>query len=89
MSEEQKDIMEFPCRFPIKVMGEQHPEFHLTISEVVRVHAPELADHDIVVRDSSSGRYISLTITVTAVSREQLDNIYRALSSHAMVKVAL
>ncbi len=89
MSEEQKELMEFPCRFPIKVMGEKHPDFHPTIFEVVRVHAPDLDITDIVMRDSSSGRYVSLTITVTAISREQLDDIYRALSSHSLVKFAL
>lgn len=89
MSEEQKDLLEFPCRFPIKVMGEQHPEFHPTMFEVVRLHAPDLDITDIVARDSSGGRYVSLTITVTAVSREQLDNIYRAVSGHPLVKFAL
>ncbi len=89
MSEEQKELMEFPCRFPIKVMGEKHPDFHPTIFEVVRVHAPDLDITDIVARDSSSGRYVSLTVTVTAISREQLDDIYRALSGHALVKFAL
>jgi hypothetical protein len=55
----------------------------------VRLHAPDLDITDIVARDSSSGRYVSLTITVTAMSREQLDDIYRALSSHSLVKFAL
>ncbi|HJU50080.1 MAG TPA: DUF493 domain-containing protein, partial [Pseudogulbenkiania sp.] len=59
------------------------------IYEVVRVHAPDLEMVDIVARDSSSGKYISLTVNVMAVSREQLDNIYMALTAHAMVKVAL
>ncbi|WP_028536450.1 HP0495 family protein [Paludibacterium yongneupense] len=89
MSEDRKDIMEFPCRFPLKVMGERHEAFAATIIEVVREHAPDLAEHDVVARDSSGGRYISLTVTVTAVSREQLDRIYLALTGHAMVKVVL
>lgn len=89
MSNDLKDLLDFPCRFPIKVMGEQHPDFQTTIYEVVRVHAPDLEMVDIVARDSSSGKYISLTVTVMAVSREQLDSIYMALTAHAMVKVAL
>ncbi|MBI3146404.1 MAG: DUF493 domain-containing protein [Pseudogulbenkiania sp.] len=89
MSNDLKDLLDFPCRFPIKVMGEHHPEFHSIIYEVVRVHAPDLEMVDIVARDSSSGKYISLTVSVMAVSREQLDSIYMALTAHAMVKVAL
>lgn len=89
MSEAQQELLEFPCRFPIKVMGENHPDFHPTIFDVVRVHAPDLDVTHITARDSSSGKYVSLTVTVTATSREQLDNIYRSLSSHPLVKWAL
>ncbi|SCK26496.1 YbeD family protein [Vogesella sp. LIG4] len=83
------DVLEFPCRFPIKVMGESQPDFQLIMFEVVRVHAPDLAQTDITTRDSSSGKYVSLTITVTATSREHLDNIYRSLTSHVLVKWVL
>lgn len=88
-STDLKDLLEFPCRFPIKVMGERHPDFQPTIFEVVRVHAPDLDMTHITVRDSSSGKYTSLTVTVTAHSKDQLDSIYRALSSHPLVKWAL
>lgn len=81
--------MEFPCRFPLKIMGEQHETFATTIVEVVRMHAPDLVEQDVQIRASSTGRYSSLTITVNATSRDQLDNIYRALSSHPLVKFAL
>lgn len=83
------DVLEFPCRFPIKVMGESHPDFQLIIYEVVRVHAPDLEHAHISARDSSSGKYVSLTVTVTATSREHLDNIYRSLTSHTLVKWVL
>lgn len=89
MSEDRKDIMEFPCRFPLKIMGERHEAFTATIIEVVRQHAPGLAEGDVIARESSGGRYTSLTVTVTAESREQLDRIYLALTGHAMVKVVL
>ncbi|WP_293764642.1 DUF493 domain-containing protein [uncultured Aquitalea sp.] len=81
--------MEFPCRFPLKIMGERHDEFVVTITEVVRGHAPDLADHDVVLRESSAGRFYALTVTVTATSREQLDNIYLSLTGHPMVKMVL
>ena len=83
------ELFEFPCRFPIKVMGEQHDAFAEVILAVVQQHAPETVAADIQIRESSGGRYLSLTVTVNAISREQLDAIYRALSGHEMVKVVL
>lgn len=81
--------MEFPCRFPIKVMGERHEDFVVTITEVVRVNAPDLAEHDVTLRESANGRFYALTVTVTATSRQQLDNIYLSLTGHPMVKMVL
>ncbi len=89
MTEDRKELLEFPCRFPLKIMGEKHQDFTVTIVEVVRVHAPDLMDHDVDSRESSTGRYLSLTVTVNATSREQLDAIYLALTGHPMVKVVL
>jgi putative lipoic acid-binding regulatory protein len=89
MTDSRKELMEFPCRFPLKVMGEQHEALVATVIEVVRQHAPELTEADVTLRTSSGGRYQALTVTVTATSRQQLDTIYLALTSHAMVKVVL
>jgi putative lipoic acid-binding regulatory protein len=86
---EQESLIEFPSRFPIKVMGATHPEFSQTIFELVRVHAPDIIETDIEMRASSGGNYVSLTVTITAVSKDQLDNIYRVLTAHPMVKYAL
>jgi putative lipoic acid-binding regulatory protein len=89
MTDSRKELIEFPCRFPLKVMGERHDACVATVIEVVRVHAPELSEADVVLRASSGGRYQALTVTVTATSRPQLDAIYMALTSHSMVKVVL
>ncbi len=90
MSDDLKtSIIEFPLDFPIKVMGEQHPEFAARVLEVVQQHAPETAASDINTRPSSKGNYISATVVVRAESQQQLDDIYRSLSSHPMVKVVL
>ena len=89
MSEAKQELLEFPCRFPIKVMGANHPDFQPTIFDVVRVHAPDLDATHIAARDSSGGKYVSLTVTINATSRAQLDDIYRSLSSHPLVKWAL
>ena len=84
---EQKSLAEFPSLFPIKIMGEQHPEFREAILVAIRVHAPDLDETLVVERVSSKGNYTGFTITVNAQSQEQLDNIYRALTSHPRVKV--
>lgn len=89
MSETKDELFEFPCRFPVKVMGEWHEALQAQVIDVVRVHAPDLDEVDVVVRESSSGKYLSLTVTVNAVSRAQLDEIYLALTSHPLVKIVL
>ncbi|GLR11413.1 DUF493 family protein [Chitinimonas viridis] len=89
MSEQDKPLLEFPTRFPIKVMGARHDEFSQTIFELVRVHAPDIVAEDIELRISSGGNYVSLTVTVTAISQAQLDEIYRAVTGHPMVKYVL
>ncbi|MGL6069672.1 YbeD family protein [Craterilacuibacter sp.] len=86
---DQKDLFEFPCRFPLKVMGVRHEALTTTVIEVVRIHAQDLDELDVVVRESSSGKYLSLTVTVNATSRAQLDQIYLALTGHPMVKLVL
>ena len=82
-------LLEFPCRFSVKVMGEKHPEFAANVLATVQQHAPDTAEHDLQHRESSSGNYQGITVTLNAESKEQLDNIYRALTSHPMVKVVL
>ncbi|MGX8881927.1 HP0495 family protein [Methylovorus sp. SPW-M1] len=86
---DQDTLIEFPCDFPIKVMGETHETFSDTVVDVIRVHAPEFDATRVEMRASSGGRYISLTCYVYVTSKPQLDNIYRALTSHPSVKVVL
>lgn len=85
----KESLLEFPCDFPIKIMGKAHPEFKDTIFKVVSVHDKEIDLENIEERASSGGNYTGLTITVRATSQEQLDEIYRALTGHPMVKVVL
>jgi uncharacterized protein len=89
MSEERQTLIEFPCDFPLKIMGSKHPDMSATITAVVITHAPDFDETTIEVRESSKGNYLSLTCTVRATSQRQLDDLYRALSSHPMVKVVL
>jgi putative lipoic acid-binding regulatory protein len=87
--EEQQTLLEFPCDFPIKIMGETREDFADTIVALVQQHAPDFDAARVEMRASSGGKYISLTCTVTATSRDQLDNLYRALTAHPWVKVVL
>lgn len=89
MSPVNESLFEFPCDFPIKVMGKSHPDFAETIVTVVRDFDPTFEASRVEMRASSGGNYIGLTVTVRATSREQLDDIYRALTGHPMVSVVL
>lgn len=84
-----ESLIEYPSDFPIKIMGAMQDSFAEVIVEVVTRHDPEFHAGRLEMRPSSKGNYLSLTATVRATSREQLDNLYRALSSHPMVKVVL
>jgi uncharacterized protein len=85
----EESLIEYPSDFPIKVMGATHDAFATTIIEVVVAHDPTFHEGKLESRPSAKGNYTSLTCTVRATSREQLDNIYRALSGHPMVKMVL
>jgi len=82
-------ILEFPQAFPIKVMGRRTDHFAQAIVEVVQRHAPDFDAATLEMRPSREGNYLSLTATITATSREQLDNLYRELSSHPAVSMVL
>ena len=84
-----ESLIEYPSDFPIKIMGAMQDQFAQTMVELVTLHDPEFHAGKLEMRPSSGGNYLALTVTVRATSREQLDNLYRALSSHPMVKVVL
>jgi hypothetical protein len=82
-------LLEFPCRFPIKVMGAATDEFRSLALGIITRHFGEPAASDIEERPSSGGRYLGLTITVNAESKAQLDAVYTELTSCRQVLVAL
>lgn len=86
---EHETLLEFPCEFPLKIMGETQEGFAEVIVGIVQRHAPDFSAKDVEMRASSGGKYLSLTCTVTATSKQQLDDLYRELTSHPMVKVVL
>ena len=89
MVETQESLLKFPTAFPIKVMGRTQDGFAQAIVTVVRKHAPDFDPATMEMRASSAGKYLSLTCTVHARSRDQLDNLYRELTSHPMVAMVL
>lgn len=85
----EQSLIEYPSRFPIKVMGANVEGFADAMVRVAQQFDPGFDAATLESRPSSGGNYLGLTLTVTATSREQLDELYRTLSTHPMVKVVL
>ena len=86
---DRPSLIEYPSAFPIKVMGLQVEGFVEAVVHVARQFDPSFDAGTVELRPSRTGQYLGVTVTVTATSREQLDELYRTLSSHPMVKVVL
>ena len=79
----------FPCDFPIKVMGRKQPRFVQAVTGIVRKHAPDFDAATVEMRPSRQGNYLSVTCTVRATSRQQLDALYQELCDHPDVVMVL
>ena len=91
--EENKDtpetLLSFPCHFPIKVFGIKSDEFEIDVLTIIRSIIPELAENSISCRPSKDGKYLALTVMLPVDSKEQLDNVYRALTKSSLVLMTL
>ena len=87
--ETEPSALEFPCDFPIKMMGRDRDAFYEAARSVVEAHAGPLGEDAVRTASSRNGRFVSITVTIHAESREQLDAIYRAASAHEEILVAL
>jgi len=85
----EESVIEFPCDFPIKMMGRDTPEFRATARLLIENHVGPVADEAIQANVSGKGNFVSVTVTVTATSQQQLDDIYRDVSGHDDVLMAL
>lgn len=85
----EESLIEYPCNFPIKIMGKSQQGFTQSVLAIVKTHAPDFDDSTLEVRTSKSGTYLSLTCTIQATSRAQLDSLYQALHDHPMVAMLL
>lgn len=88
MSEEDT-LLQFPTDFPIKIMGPRRDDFVPTMVELVLRHAPDFRAESVEMRVSGSGNYLSVTCVVRATSKAQLDALYREITAHPWVKMAL
>lgn len=89
MASYKDTLLEFPCDFPVKIMGKTHDELAQTVLSIVTRHAPDFDGTTMEMRASSGGNYLSLTCTVIATSKPQLDALYTDLTAHPLVKVVL
>ncbi|MFN0038617.1 MAG: YbeD family protein [Burkholderiales bacterium] len=85
----EESLIEYPTDFPLKVMGRREPRLVQAIVDVVRRHAPDFDPATVEMRTSKKNNYLSVTCTVRATSREQLDALYRELCDHPSVVMVL
>ena len=85
----EESAIQFPCEFPIKIMGRDTAEFRATARALVEGHVGAIEDHRVQAAISRNGRFVSVTVTITATSRKQLDDIYREVTAHDDVLMAL
>jgi hypothetical protein len=82
-------LADYPCDFPIKILGHTQAGFAQAMLEIVRRHAPDFESSSMEMKSSRRGKYLSLTCVIRATSREQLDRLYRELCDHPMVVMVL
>ena len=87
--QEAETLLEFPCDFPVKIMGKAHEDLRKAVEDILAEHAPEFDSKNIKIRESKDGNYHALTATICATSKPQLDAIYQALTDHDLVLMAL
>ncbi len=86
---DDETLFEFPCEFPIKIMGKANDTFEIEVTQIIRRHVADLSESAIKRRESNKSNYAALTVTITASSREQLDAIYIDLTASEHVIMAL
>lgn len=89
MNSNQETALKFPCRFPVKAMGRAEPDFEDLVASIALRHAPDVVREDFRTRASGGGKYVSVTFTINATSRTQLDALYHDLTACNRVLMAL
>lgn len=89
MSDDKKPEIEFPCKYPIKVLGDAHPELNQHVIDVMNRHAPTITETDLNAKNSSKGKWQSITVAIIATGKPQLDAIFADLKTSPRVKMVL
>ncbi|MEE9445029.1 MAG: DUF493 domain-containing protein [Cocleimonas sp.] len=87
--EQEESLIDFPCDFPVKIMGAAIPEFHSIVAEIAKKHDAEFNDDETKQKISKTGKYASLTLNIHAKDKSQLDALYLELTGHELVLWAL
>ena len=89
MSDDKKPEIEFPCEYPVKVLGDAHPDLNQHVVKVMNTHAPIITESDLKIKNSSQGKWKSITVTIIATGKPQLDAIFADLKTSSRVKMVL
>lgn len=87
--EEGETLLEFPCDFPIKAMGLSCDQLEIAVLDIINRHVDDLSEGALRMKPSKNGKYTAITVTITAHSKQQLDNIYIELTACEHVSIAL
>jgi len=89
VSTDNDNLFKFPCDYPIKIFGLNHPDLKQTICSIVENHVGKLHDNQITIKKSSKGKYVAITVRIIATSRKQLDTINHELQASPLVSYLL
>lgn len=89
MAEKQETLLEFPCVFPVKIMGKDQPELHALVKDVIQKYAPDTDASSFRQSASKTGKFVSITVTINAVSKQQIDAIYLACTDSPLTLYVL
>jgi len=87
--EQEPQKIEFPCQYPIKVMGEAAPDFKMFVYDTIREHANELEHQHVTIRESRTGKFHAVTVTIEATGTDQLTAIFESLKASGRIKMVL
>ncbi len=86
---DREGLIDFPCRFPIKVMGRDQSEFEAHVLQIISAHVDDITADDVSIRASKNGNFLSVTVTVNAHDQDHLDRIYRTLTASEQILYVL
>jgi hypothetical protein len=89
MKEQEPPKIEFPCAYPIKILGNAHDDFIDKVFDLVQQHAPEIEREKVIIRDSSKGTFVSVHIVIIATGVDQLQNIHQSLLTYDAVRMVI